>query len=89
MRRGEAQFELQEKVDQGIETEGSNLSGVNSKCSWEEPGENDRDNLYDKDGFDDDEDDAERGHLSILGMINRFRQLHLVELCHCDNNFKV
>ena len=75
MRRGESLFEhgpsLQEKVDQGIETEGSNLSGVNSKCSWEEPGENDRDNLYDKDGFDDDEDDAERGHLSILGNIRK------------------
>ena len=28
---------LQEKVDLGIEAEGSNLSGVSSKCSWEEP----------------------------------------------------
>ncbi|KAJ8317173.1 hypothetical protein KUTeg_005077 [Tegillarca granosa] len=43
MRRGENVFDieprLQEQVDQGIETEGSNLSGVNSKCSWEEPGD--------------------------------------------------
>ena len=27
---------LQEVVDDGIETEGSNLSGVSSRCSWEE-----------------------------------------------------
>ncbi|XP_064631049.1 suppressor of fused homolog isoform X2 [Lineus longissimus] len=40
MRRGETIFEidpqLQERVDHGIEAEGSNLSGVSSKCSWEE-----------------------------------------------------
>ena len=43
MRRGETIFEidphLQDQVDQGIESEGSNLSGVNSRCSWEEPGD--------------------------------------------------
>ncbi|KAK3094562.1 hypothetical protein FSP39_003435 [Pinctada imbricata] len=43
MRRGETIFEiephLQDQVDQGIEQEGSNLSGVNSRCSWEEPGD--------------------------------------------------
>ena len=70
MRRGESLFEigptLQEKVDSGIETEGSNLSGVNSKCQWEEPGDNDRDSLYNKETFDDDEDE-ERGHISIIG----------------------
>lgn len=47
MRRGETIFEidphLQDRVDQGIETEGSNLSGVNSRCSWEEPGEGSED----------------------------------------------
>ncbi|ESO96856.1 hypothetical protein LOTGIDRAFT_159604 [Lottia gigantea] len=41
MRRGETIFEidpeLQETVDQGIEQEGSNLSGVSNRCSWEEP----------------------------------------------------
>ncbi|KAH3855824.1 suppressor of fused homolog [Dreissena polymorpha] len=71
MRRGESLFEmgpsLQEKVDVGIESEGSNLSGVNSKCSWEEPGENDRDNMSYKDGIvEDDDDDDERRHISII-----------------------
>ncbi|ELU09419.1 hypothetical protein CAPTEDRAFT_156783 [Capitella teleta] len=40
MRRGETIFDLnpqlQEEVDQGIEIEGSNLSGVTSCCSWEQ-----------------------------------------------------
>lgn len=40
MRRGETIFELdptvQEAVDQGVETDGSNLSGVSAKCSWQE-----------------------------------------------------
>ncbi|KAK3611658.1 hypothetical protein CHS0354_012028 [Potamilus streckersoni] len=53
MRRGETIFEidpsLQEKVDRGIEVEGSNLSGVNSRCSWEEPGEGEHDNYYEDD----------------------------------------
>ncbi|XP_064600210.1 suppressor of fused homolog [Liolophura sinensis] len=48
MRRGETIFEtdpsLQERVDSGIEQEGSNLSGVSSRCSWEETG--DSDNLH-------------------------------------------
>lgn len=35
---------LQERVDSGIEQEGSNLSGVSSRCSWEETG--DSDNLH-------------------------------------------
>ena len=43
MRRGENMFEiepaLQEQVDDGIEKDGSNLTGVTSKCSWEEPGD--------------------------------------------------
>ncbi|XP_041368591.1 suppressor of fused homolog [Gigantopelta aegis] len=47
MRRGETVFEmdptLQDRVDHGIETEGSNLSGVSSKCSWEELGDPERD----------------------------------------------
>ncbi|XP_078079259.1 suppressor of fused homolog isoform X5 [Mustelus asterias] len=38
MRRGETIFEsdphLQERVDKGIETDGSNLSGVSAKCAW-------------------------------------------------------
>ena len=29
-------------MDQGIEQEGSNLSGVSAWCSWDEPGDNDR-----------------------------------------------
>ncbi|CAD5118780.1 DgyrCDS7458 [Dimorphilus gyrociliatus] len=40
MRRGESLFELdpstQEKVDLGIEKDGSNLGGVSSKCFWDE-----------------------------------------------------
>ncbi|KAI8777236.1 suppressor of fused [Biomphalaria glabrata] len=43
MRRGETIFELdphlKERLDQGIEQEGSNLSGVSAWCSWDEPGE--------------------------------------------------
>ncbi|KAJ8894694.1 hypothetical protein PR048_000001 [Dryococelus australis] len=38
MRRGESMFEIdpmaQEEVARGIETEGSNLSGVSGRCSW-------------------------------------------------------
>lgn len=40
MRRGESIFEinpqLQDDVDNGIDNEGSNLSGVSAKCSWQE-----------------------------------------------------
>ncbi|XP_070540904.1 suppressor of fused homolog [Ptychodera flava] len=40
MRRGESIFDidphLQEMVDRGIETDGSNLSGVSAKCSWQD-----------------------------------------------------
>lgn len=40
MRRGESMFELdlnaQEIVERGIESEGSNLSGVSARCSWVE-----------------------------------------------------
>ncbi|GFV67652.1 suppressor of fused homolog [Trichonephila clavipes] len=40
MRRGETIFELdpsvQDAVDRGIETDGSNLSGVSARCSWQE-----------------------------------------------------
>ena len=40
MRRGESIFEidpeLQEAVDDGIATEGSNLSGVSARCTWSE-----------------------------------------------------
>ncbi|KAL8598341.1 hypothetical protein ACOMHN_047662 [Nucella lapillus] len=50
MRRGETIFELdphlQDRVEQGIEQEGSNLSGVSSRCSWDEPGENDSRSIY-------------------------------------------
>ncbi|XP_013390520.1 suppressor of fused homolog isoform X2 [Lingula anatina] len=46
MRRGETVFEidptLQDRVDQGIENEGSNLSGVSARCAWEEPSDIDR-----------------------------------------------
>ncbi|XP_067657154.1 suppressor of fused homolog [Haliotis asinina] len=53
MRRGETIFEiepsLQETVDHGIETEGSNLSGVSSRCSWEEPGDPDAHSNYNDD----------------------------------------
>uniref|UniRef100_A0A8C9V3K6 Suppressor of fused homolog n=1 Tax=Scleropages formosus TaxID=113540 RepID=A0A8C9V3K6_SCLFO len=40
MRRGETIFDidphLQERVDKGIESEGSNLSGVSAKCAWDD-----------------------------------------------------
>jgi len=29
-------LQKQERVDQGIETEGSNLSGVSAKCVWDD-----------------------------------------------------
>lgn len=71
MRRGESIFEisptLQEKVDRGIESEGSNLSGVNSKCSWEEPGDTDYDIYDDKENqFDDERHSSNDRHISIL-----------------------
>ncbi|XP_013359492.1 PREDICTED: suppressor of fused homolog isoform X2 [Chinchilla lanigera] len=50
MRRGETIFEidphLQDRVDKGIETDGSNLSGVSAKCAWDDlsrPPEDDED----------------------------------------------
>lgn len=50
MWRGETIFEihphLQERVDKGIETDGSNLSGVSAKCAWDDlsrPPEDDKD----------------------------------------------
>ncbi|XP_018580681.1 suppressor of fused homolog isoform X5 [Scleropages formosus] len=41
MRRGETIFDIdphlqQERVDKGIESEGSNLSGVSAKCAWDD-----------------------------------------------------
>ncbi|XP_051946403.1 suppressor of fused homolog isoform X1 [Xyrauchen texanus] len=41
MRRGETIFDIdphlqQERVDKGIETDGSNLSGVSAKCAWDD-----------------------------------------------------
>lgn len=40
MRRGESVLELdvcvQEEIEQGIESDGSNLSGVSARCSWVE-----------------------------------------------------
>uniref|UniRef100_A0A480Y0B3 Suppressor of fused homolog n=1 Tax=Sus scrofa TaxID=9823 RepID=A0A480Y0B3_PIG len=51
MRRGETIFEIdphlqQERVDKGIESDGSNLSGVSAKCAWDDlsrPPEDDED----------------------------------------------
>ncbi|XP_023678255.1 suppressor of fused homolog isoform X2 [Paramormyrops kingsleyae] len=40
MRRGETVFDidphLQERVDKGIDSDGSNLSGVSAKCAWDD-----------------------------------------------------
>uniref|UniRef100_A0A8C4WQN9 Suppressor of fused homolog n=1 Tax=Eptatretus burgeri TaxID=7764 RepID=A0A8C4WQN9_EPTBU len=40
MRRGESLFEInptqQERIEQGVQTEGSNLSGVSARCCWED-----------------------------------------------------
>ena len=40
MRRGETIFELnphlQDEVERGIDVDGSNLSGVSARCSWQE-----------------------------------------------------
>ncbi|XP_017319773.2 suppressor of fused homolog isoform X3 [Ictalurus punctatus] len=41
MRRGETIFDIdphlqQERLDKGIETDGSNLSGVSAKCAWDD-----------------------------------------------------
>ena len=61
-------FYQQEKVDHGIEAEGSNLSGVNSKCTWEEPGDTDYDIYDDKENqFDDDRQNSSERRISILG----------------------
>lgn len=61
MRRGETIFEvnpgLRDKVEDGIVSEGSNLSGVSARCAWEEGAESDWD---DDDDEDDDEDAAAR-----------------------------
>ncbi|XP_050397682.1 suppressor of fused homolog [Patella vulgata] len=69
MRRGETIFEidpqLQERVDQGIEQEGSNLSGVSSRCSWEEPGSNDA--QYDDDKENKIHDNRRRGSNDSAG----------------------
>jgi len=48
-------------VDTGIETEGSNLSGVNSRCSWEEPGDGNED-YYNEDDKDNRLNDERRGN---------------------------
>jgi len=57
MRRGETIFdlnpELQEELDEGIERDGSNLSGVSGCCSWEE-------DLSFSHGYDDDQSDKKR-----------------------------
>ena len=37
---------FQDRVEQGIEQEGSNLSGVSSRCAWDEPGDNDYHSTY-------------------------------------------
>ncbi len=37
-------YDWQETVDAGIEQEGSNLSGVSGRCSWDE--ETDRESMY-------------------------------------------
>ena len=39
-------FPFQDRVDQGIEMEGSNLSGVSGRCSWEEPNQQQLHNHY-------------------------------------------
>ena len=55
-------------MDQGIDTEGSNLSGVSAWCSWDEPGENDHhssdgedDNKENRKGKDDPDREDRRG----------------------------
>lgn len=57
MTRGETIFQvnpgLRDKVEDGIVSEGSNLSGVSARCAWEEGAESDWD--------DDDEDDDDDG----------------------------
>ncbi|XP_025095733.1 suppressor of fused homolog [Pomacea canaliculata] len=64
MRRGETIFELdphlQERVEQGIEQEGSNLSGVSSRCMWEEPGDNDNHSTYSDEDKENNRSEAER-----------------------------
>lgn len=62
MRRGETMFELdpsvQEAVDRGVEADGSNLSGVSARCTWQEKKQ--------PDPVDDSEEaDLERGFAQI------------------------
>jgi suppressor of fused-like protein len=61
MRRGETIFELdpelQEAVDDGIATQGSNLSGVSARCTWNEFFQSDEDkNNSDRDNDENDSD---------------------------------
>ncbi|KAK7109117.1 suppressor of fused homolog [Littorina saxatilis] len=64
MRRGETIFELDpqlsDRVEQGIEQEGSNLSGVSSRCFWDEPGEIDHHSNYSDDDKENNRNAADR-----------------------------
>lgn len=51
---------IQERVEQGIEQEGSNLSGVSSRCMWEEPGDNDNHSTYSDEDKENNRSEAER-----------------------------
>lgn len=70
MRRGETIFEfdpdLQEAVDDGIATQGSNLSGVSARCTWfESIQHNDSHHNSDKDNEDNDSDSNQSNEKTV------------------------
>ena len=92
MRRGETIFEidphLQDRVDQGIESEGSNLSGVNSRCSWEEPGEGSNDFFNEDNNHTHEErrnsSDLERPRISDFGKNDENKLHYILYHLYCE-----
>lgn len=81
MRRGENIFELdfstQEEVEQGIEMEGSNLSGVSARCSWTDldlqaflPADEDREDFPDEESEEESEE-LDRSVTVVLPSISK------------------
>ena len=60
-------------MDEGIEREGSNLSGVTSHCSWEEFSSDTRTSKYDEDkenraaNESHRKNDSDKPHISLFG----------------------
>ena len=74
MRRGETIFEitpkLQEQIDLGVSTDGSNLSGVSAKCMW-----------HDTDDQSEHGDDSSEPRISEFGKSSSWWEWAKVSLC--------